>query len=72
MPINMPIIYEKIATPKKRINMQQIRSISEIGLLSPNPIVPNEVIAKYILSMTYASVSLLNSLKHEKYIVLSY
>ena len=72
MPINMPIIYEKIATPKKRINMQQIRSISEIGLLSPNPIVPSEVIAKYILSITYSSVSFLNKLKFEKYLPLSY
>ncbi len=72
MPINMPIIYEKIATPKKRINMQHIRSISEIGLLSPNPIVPSEVIAKYILSITYSSVSFLNKLKFEKYLLLSY
>lgn len=61
----MPIIYEKIATPKKSINIQQILSISEIGFLSPNPIVPNDVIAKYMHSITYSRVSFLNKLKFE-------
>lgn len=71
MPVNMPIIYEKIATPKNSINIQKIRSISDYGLLSPKPIVPNEVIAKYMHSIIYSRFSFLNKLKFEKYLVLS-
>jgi hypothetical protein len=37
--MKLPIIYEKIATPPKRINAQSALSELEVGKKSPNPTV---------------------------------
>jgi len=41
--IKLPIIYEKIATPKSNMAEQKILSNSLLGLKSPNPTVVNDV-----------------------------
>jgi hypothetical protein len=48
--MNIPIIYEKIATPITNKNAMKILSSSALGWKSPNPTVARLVNAKYIIT----------------------